>query len=87
MTRIVRIKNKLDVLKPHYCKVIDESQAHASHTGGTIESHFRIEISSDMFLGKSLLMQHKIINELLADELTSGLHALSIDVTNKNSRI
>ena len=87
MTRIVRIKNKLDVLKPHHCKIIDASAAHAAHTGGTVESHFRVEIASEALLGKSLLRQHKIINKLLEDEFNSGLHALSIDIVNKSSRI
>ena len=80
MTRINRIKKKLDVLKPHYCNIIDESYKHANHTNRAFESHFKIRISSDVFLGKSLIMKHRIINELLADELANGLHALSIDI-------
>lgn len=87
MTRIVRIKGKLDVLKPHYCEVIDESNAHAGHISDAIESHLRVIISSDAFSGESLLMQHKIINKLLEEELMNGLHALSINIINKNSRI
>ncbi len=78
MTRINRIRQKLDVLKPHYCKIIDESHIHADHINGAIESHFKIEIFSDIFIGKDLLTQHKIIYDLLADELATGLHSLSI---------
>ncbi len=84
MSKINRIKSKLDVLKPHYCEIVDESSKHASHTGGTTESHFRVKIFSAAFIGKSLLEQHKMINNLLADELTSGLHALSIDTKKPN---
>lgn len=80
MTRVDRIKSKLDVLKPHYCEIINESHKHANHTNGATESHFIIKISSDAFVGKSLLAGHKIINQLLADELASGLHALSINI-------
>ncbi|WP_375326969.1 BolA family protein [Candidatus Tisiphia endosymbiont of Nemotelus uliginosus] len=80
MTRSNRIKSKLDVLKPHYCQIIDESSKHSAHTGGTIESHFIIKISADIFTGKTLLTQHRIINELLADELANGLHALTINI-------
>lgn len=80
MTRINRIKSKLDVLKPHYCEIIDESHKHANHTNGTTESHFIIKISSDEFINKTLLAGHKIINELLVDEFASGLHALSINI-------
>ncbi|WP_341755208.1 BolA family protein [Candidatus Tisiphia endosymbiont of Ptychoptera albimana] len=79
MTKINRIKRKLDVLKPHYCEIVDESYKHASHNGGITESHLKIKIFTAVFIGKSLLEQHKIIHNLLADELASGLHALSID--------
>ena len=68
------------MLKPHYCEVINESHSHIGHIDGNIESHFRIKISSDEFIDKNLLTQHKIINELLADELANGLHALSIEI-------
>ncbi|MFU7502998.1 MAG: BolA/IbaG family iron-sulfur metabolism protein [Candidatus Tisiphia sp.] len=49
-----------------------------SHNGGITESHLKIKIFIAVFIEKSLLEQHKIINNLLADELASGLHALSI---------
>jgi BolA protein len=77
MTKINRIKRKLDVLKPHYCEIVDESYKYANHNGGITESHLKIKIFAAAFIGKSLLEQHKIINNLLADELASGLHALS----------
>ena len=80
MIRMNRIKKKLDVLKPHYCNIIDESYKHANHTDGALESHFKIRISTDAFIGKNLVMKHRMINELLADELANGLHALSIDI-------
>ncbi|WP_341757203.1 MULTISPECIES: BolA family protein [unclassified Candidatus Tisiphia] len=84
MSKINRIKSKLDVLKPHYCEIIDESSKHSSHTGGATESHFTIKIFSTAFIGKSLIEQHKMINNLLSDELASGLHALSIDTKKPN---
>ncbi|WP_341763867.1 BolA family protein [Candidatus Tisiphia endosymbiont of Beris chalybata] len=80
MTRINRIKSKLEVLKPHYCEILDESSKHSAHTGGAIESHFIIKIAADIFTGKTLLTQHKMINELLVDELANGLHALTINI-------
>ncbi len=79
-TKVDKIKKKLNVLKPDYCEIIDESYKHANHTGGTTESHLKIKIFTTAFTGKSLLEQHKIINDLLADELGKGLHALTIDI-------
>lgn len=80
MTRINRIKRKLDVLKPHYCEIIDDSLKHAGHTSGATESHFILKIAADIFQDKGLLAQHKIINQLLVDEFASGLHALTINI-------
>jgi acid stress-induced BolA-like protein IbaG/YrbA len=41
--------------------------------------HFEAKVESTAFAGKSLVQQHKMVNELLADKFTSGeLHALSL---------
>jgi len=83
MNRIDRITEKLKVLKPHFCKIIDESYKHANHYDGHyggIESHIKIKISAEILQGKSLVANHRTINNLLADEFQSGLHALSIEV-------
>jgi stress-induced morphogen len=42
------------------------------------ETHFKVVIVSDMFKEKSLLERHRTVNQLLDDELKSGVHALSI---------
>ncbi|HJD56372.1 MAG TPA: BolA family transcriptional regulator [Rickettsia endosymbiont of Pyrocoelia pectoralis] len=79
MGRIERIKEKLSVLKPHFCEIIDESYKHANHYDGT-HSHIKIQISAQILQGKSLITNHRTINKLLADEFENGLHALSIEV-------
>ena len=79
MNRIERITEKLSVLTPHFYEIIDESHKHANHYDG-IESHIKIKISAKILQGKSLIANHRIINNLLADEFSSGLHALSIEV-------
>jgi len=80
MIRSERIKKKLEVLKPHYCKIIDESYKHTNHMQNAIESHYIIKISSDVFLKGNLLTNHRMVNELLSDEFASGLHALSLQI-------
>lgn len=82
MQRIKDIKTKLDSLKPHYLEVIDESHLHKGHLGPDQlqETHVRITIAADVFAEISRVMQHKMINELLADEFKEGLHALSIKI-------
>ncbi|KJV78286.1 bolA-like family protein [Rickettsia rhipicephali str. Ect] len=39
-----------------------------------------MRISAETLQGKSLIANHRTINNLLADEFNSGLHALSIEV-------
>mgnify|MGYP001036497170 CR=1 FL=1 len=60
--------------------VVNESYLHAGHRSspGTGESHFRLLIVSEAFSGKSRVERHRMVNDLLSDELRSGLHALAI---------
>jgi BolA protein len=76
-----RIADKLKRgLAPSALAVIDESYLHAGHAGHHAkgESHFRIEVVSDAFAGKSRVERHRLINSLLAEELASDVHALAI---------
>ena len=82
MHRCTRIKHKLDVLKPHYLKIIDESHLHIGHIDYAVETHLRIKISAICLNDKTRLAQHFLINQILQDEFAHGLHALSIEVVN-----
>ncbi|KAK2979719.1 hypothetical protein RJ640_004908 [Escallonia rubra] len=81
-SRGVRIKEKLEkVLVPVELEVEDISYQHAGHAGvkGTDgETHFNVKVVSKEFEGKSLVKRHRLIYDLLQEELQSGLHALSI---------
>lgn len=67
-------------LRPTRLDVINESELHAGHRNspGTGESHFRILVVSDAFAGKSRLERHRLVNDLLKDELAGGIHALAL---------
>jgi BolA protein len=60
--------------------VIDESAMHAGHAGAHPqgESHFRVDIVSEAFSGKSRVERHRMVNEALASELKTRVHALAI---------
>jgi BolA protein len=45
------------------------------------EIHFRVNIVSQAFRGKSRLERHRMINATLAGELAGGVHALVIHAT------
>ncbi len=76
-----RMREKLILgLSPTRLDIINESELHAGHRSspGTGESHFRILIVSPAFTGKSRVDRHRIVNELLADELSGRVHALAL---------
>jgi BolA protein len=76
-----RLREKLMIgLRPIRLDVINESELHAGHRNspGTGESHFRILVVSEAFQGKSRVERHRLVNELLKEELAGGVHALAL---------
>lgn len=69
-------------LSPVELDVEDISYQHAGHAAvrgsGDGETHFKVKVVSEEFEGKSLVKRHRLVYDLLQDELQSGLHALSI---------
>jgi BolA family transcriptional regulator, general stress-responsive regulator len=65
---------------PVSLKILDESHQHEGHAGHRPggETHFRVYIVAEAFRGKTRLARHRMINDMLADELKSGVHALAI---------
>ena len=72
-----RITEKLrTALAPRFLDVINESANHSVPRNS--ETHFKVVIVADAFSGESLIARHRRVNAILADELKSGVHALSI---------
>jgi BolA protein len=67
-------------LDPTHLWVEDESQQHFGHAGWREggETHFRIDVVSQAFEGKSRIERHRIVNATLAGAFERGLHALAI---------
>lgn len=63
-------------LQPRHLEVINESSNHNVPPGS--ESHFKVVIVSEAFDGKMLVARHRMINEILADELQHKIHALAM---------
>ncbi len=75
------MKQKIeDALKPSRLDIVDESHRHAGHAGHNPqgESHFRVEIVSEAFAGKSRVDRHRMVNALLSQELAGRVHALAL---------
>ncbi len=67
--------------RAHYIKVTDDSHAHQGHRGTdrTTDSHFSICVSSDLFVGKSLVLRHKMVYAICQPFFTEGMHALALE--------
>ncbi len=77
MTRQEAIEQKLrEVFAPELLEVENESHAHSVPRGS--ETHFKVVVVSRAFEGVSRVDRHRRVNAALADELASGLHALTI---------
>jgi stress-induced morphogen len=76
-----RITRKLQqAFAPETLEVVNESHRHAGHASSpeTGESHFSIKVVSRSFAGKTRLERHRMVNEVLAEELAGKVHALAI---------
>ncbi|HZX82926.1 MAG TPA: BolA family protein [Reyranella sp.] len=75
------IDNKLRAeFAPVRLAVEDESSRHHGHSGYREggESHFRVEIVSAAFEGKSRVARQRLVYAALKAELDAGLHALAL---------
>jgi BolA protein len=67
-------------LSPSRLEVINDSDHHAGHMGddGTGESHFTVIVESERFVGLNRVARQRLVNQALADLLSSRIHALAI---------
>ena len=86
MNREQRILKLFQKLNPIYVDLRNDSQKHAGHSehlgsaGFTGETHYKLEIVSDIFLGLTRIHRQRKINDLLWDEFQSGLHAFEMKI-------
>ncbi len=75
-----RIETKLrEELEAAFVEVIDESHLHAGHAGARSGGgHFRATIVSDRFEGLSAVAAQRLVYGVLADEMGTEIHALSM---------
>lgn len=74
-SRELRIRDLLQKkFSPLYLEIQNESHMHA---GPQSESHYKILIVSDFFVGLSRIDRQRQVNALLKVEFETGLHALT----------
>jgi BolA protein len=79
-----RIREKLNkAFSPIQLMIENESHKHAHHAAmkgaaNTGETHFKVSVVSDSFAGQSRVQRHRMVNDVLAEELAGPVHALSV---------
>lgn len=77
MSRKQRIEDRIrGTLNPVHMDIVDESYMHSVPAGA--ESHYKVLVVSERFAEEALVDRHRRLNELLKDEFSDGLHALSL---------
>ncbi len=61
---------------PVHLEVLNESYMHAVPAGS--ETHFKVVLAADSFVGKRQVQRHQAVYACLADELKNGVHALAL---------
>ena len=78
-----KIENLLKIrFAPIELKVINESHIHAKHKEAKKHpkaGHFRIVLVSSDFVDKSLIKQHRMVYECLAELMQGSIHALALE--------
>jgi BolA protein len=62
--------------EPTHLDVTDESYRHNVPAGS--ESHFKVVLVSDKFVGERFLSRHRSIYSVLTEELAGSVHALAL---------
>ena len=81
MTVTDSIRDKLTrALTPTRLEVIDDSERHRGHAGANPEgeSHFSLIVVSPSFEGLPKVARHRMVYELLSEELATRVHALGL---------
>ncbi len=81
---VLQLEEKMQkAFNPTSLEIINESHLHAGHQpgfNGEGESHIRVRMVGEYFNGMSRVNIHREINQICAEEIDKGLHALAIDV-------
>ena len=71
------IEHKLvEALAPLHLEVVNESSNHNVPPGS--ESHFKVVLVSDAFENKPMVARHRLVYQLLSEELAGPVHALAL---------
>ncbi len=81
MTRAARIEAALTArFAPVSLVVTDDSHQHAGHAGAAPggQTHYSVMMVAAEFAGQNRVARTRLVNDALAAEFASGLHALAL---------
>ncbi|MDP7404939.1 MAG: BolA family protein [Porticoccaceae bacterium] len=75
------VKNKIverltEEFNPDFLEVINESSSHSVPLGS--ESHFKVILVSESFIGLNLVQRHRRVYSALSHEMENQIHALTM---------
>lgn len=71
------IRQKLEAaFTPIEFQIVNESHMHSVPPNS--ETHFKVVLVSDAFVGKRQVQRHQAVYRVLAEELAGGVHALAL---------
>ena len=77
--RMEKIRQRLAVLNPESCQIIDDSAAHAGHAGAASGAgHFNVTIIAQKFNGLKPIERHRLVYHAVGDLMQTDIHALVI---------
>lgn len=89
MTMEENLRTKLQAqLSPVQLEIVNQSHLHAHHHSSpqTGESHFHVMIVSEQFEGQNRLARHRLVHDVLREELAGQIHALAIEAYSPSER-
>lgn len=73
----IRLTKKLtEAFSPQLLQIDNESPMHGLPKSA--EKHFRVVLVSEGFAGKTRVARHRLVHDILAQELSEHVHALSV---------
>ena len=77
--RIAKIQQRLAILTPVSCQIVDDSAHHAGHAGASSGAgHYQVTIASEKFNGLKLIDRHRLVYDAVGDLMQTDIHALAI---------
>ena len=78
--RVSRLRAALEKeFAPTRLDIIDDSARHAGHAGAREGGHFRVQLTSAAFRGKTAIQRHRLVFAAVSGLMKTDIHALNID--------